>query len=155
MRTIYFLLGPPGCGKTTWANDQIRAREDVATVHLDGIRAAAFGSKRAFWDNPNAERRATVRNLYQTIFNQLLSFTEHHIILPNVNVDPWFWENAKALAETYNCVVEPVFLGTVSLEELLKRNQVRPAEDQLKPHIVEEYYNNFHAPDAWWRSIMS
>lgn len=153
MRTIHFTIGPPGCGKTTFANNMVRERSDIATVQLDGIRAALFGSKRAFWDNPSDDRRLVVRKAYGILFKNLLKNTKLDIILPNTNLNVHFYDHAVALAAEFDCRIEVHVFDAVTLGELLERNAIRPMEDRLEPHIVEEYWQAFADPEAYWRKL--
>lgn len=152
-RTIHLTIGAPGSGKTTFANELIRSRPDVATVHIDGIRSALFGSKRAFWDNPTDERRQLVRSVYSQLFRDLLKYTGMDIVLPNTNTDIRFYSEALAWADEFRCDLKIKLFDQVSLAELLRRNELRCDEDRLQPHVVEEYYERMIAPDRWWRNF--
>lgn len=152
-RTIYFTIGAPGSGKTTFANELIRSREDVATVHLDGIRSALFGSKRAFWDNPTDERRQIVRSVYSQLLRDLLKYTSMDIVLPNTNTDIRFYSEAVDRAEEFKCDMKIKIFNQITLPELLKRNAERCEEDRLKEHVVGEYFERMTDPNRYWRSF--
>lgn len=153
MRTIHFTIGAPGSGKTSYANRLIRERSDVGTVHLDGIRCAAFGPKRAFWDNPTPERREFCRNMYAKLFNDLMKWTEWDVVLPNTNTDPWFYEHARHMASQYKSDLN-IILFDVPLDELLRRNARRDFEDQLKVPTVIEYWERLQREDRYWKDLV-
>lgn len=154
-RTIHFTIGAPGSGKSTFANELIRARDDVATVHLDGIRCALFGSKRAFWDNPTPERREYVRLTYQRAFEALMEDRagSWDIVLPNTNTDVWFYEHALDMSKAYGYQLQ-IKLFDVPINVLLRRNAARPFEDQLKVPTVVEYWERLQREDRYWKDLV-
>lgn len=152
MRTIWFTIGPPGCGKSTFANNLVSQRADVATVHRDGIRAALFGSKRAFWDNPTEERRQLVRQFFTMTLERLLKRTELNIILPNTNLDLSDWHYTWDKAAEFKCSVHTVIFSELTFDDVCQRNVKRHSDDQLSMGHLTRYFDKYNAPDAYWRN---
>lgn len=159
-RTIHFMIGPPGCGKTTLSIGLVRGNPNSATVHLDGFRAAIAGSKRAFWDNPTPERKGLVDWLYDRTLVRLLWDTDFDIILPNTNLDQLRHDrlysriNEMTRARREQIHIQHHIFDAVPLKDLLEINMRRGPDDQLEPSVVVDYYNRMHAPDAYWRTLI-
>lgn len=152
-RKMVVTCGAPGCGKTTYALMWLReGHGHRAVVSLDGLRHALFGSKRAFWDSgPTDEMSDMVRNAYAKVVWDLASHTDWDIMLPNTNLDGWFWLHAEHVAGTFGMDLETRVFMEVGLEELLARNALRPHEDRLEEHVVRDYYERFCHEGAIWR----
>ncbi|QIG74924.1 polynucleotide 5'-kinase and 3'-phosphatase protein [Rhizobium phage RHph_I72] len=149
-RRLHFTIGPPGCGKTTLAQTFLQ-QPKRAVVSLDGLRHALFNGKRAFWDNPTEERRWLVRKAYDAMCYDLRERTDWDIMLPNTNLDPWFWDHAQMCFYQWDIVVH--IFDDVPLKTLLERGAQRPVEDKISPEVITEYYERFIAHDAYWRSL--
>lgn len=152
-KTIWVTIGPPGCGKTTWATKFCREYPNAVCVNLDGIRHAVYGSKRTFWDNPAPIRREVVDAVYQNMLRGFCIHQFRNIIVPNTNLRKVYWDEITEFAKEYGYKVRALVFDHVSWPALLDRNDVRPLEDRLEPKVVMQYYEEFMAPDAYWRSI--
>lgn len=152
-RKVWFTIGAPGCGKTTLATTLVTLSLDVATVHLDGIRAALFGSKRAFWDSYDEMRARAVRERYSDQLEWLITKTLFDIVIPNTNLDVSYYNEAKELCDIYGLDFIPIVYDNVTFHELVERNALRAREDQLDIITLQRYWQEFNHADAYWRNI--
>ncbi|SOK58341.1 3'-phosphatase, 5'-polynucleotide kinase, phage-associated [Yersinia phage fHe-Yen9-04] len=100
MPTLTLTVGLPGCGKTTWANEQVRtSRSKTVNVNLDDVRQTMAGSHSNYKFRKDNE---------QYVQNAQYSAAEHaavngwNIIVSDTNLNPTVRNKWKEFAKKYN-----------------------------------------------------
>jgi predicted kinase len=147
---LTFTVGVPGSGKSTLARQLIG--EGSVQISKDELRTQLFGSKHRYW-RLWEENRMSVEPVLEAAFHHLidgLMSVRSDIVLSNTNLRWCDVEKPLEFANSHGYRVRAIVLPR-SLDELLKRNEMRPGEDWLRPQDIRLYHDRFEDPEAWWR----
>ena len=130
MMRIILTVGPPACGKTTWAENYIKEHPEFVNVNRDDIRYALFGR----YYNVN-EIEVTSRQKERVI--KVLQ-SGKSVIISDTNLNDAFiyvWEN---IAKEFGIELEYKHFFGVSLADLLERNKNR--ERVVPERVIRDMY---------------
>lgn len=130
MSKIILTVGPPACGKTTWAESYIKENPKFVNINRDEIRYALFGR---YYDVN--ENEVTIHQKEQVI-KALQSGKS--VIISDTNLNEAFiyvWEN---IAKEFGIELEYKHFFGVSLADLLERNKNR--ERVVPERVIRDMY---------------
>lgn len=133
MMRIILTVGPPACGKTTWAENYIKEHPEFVNVNRDDIRYALFGR----YYNVN-EIEVTSRQKERVI--KVLQ-SGKSVIISDTNLNDAFiyvWEN---IAKEFGIELEYKHFFGVSLADLLERNKNR--ERVVPERVIRDMYTRW------------
>lgn len=134
----YILIGPAGCGKSTYAQQLLIINPDAIYISSDDIRKQVTG------DESDMSRDSYVWHLVRTYFENALR-DDKHIIFDATNYKRKSRKDFICLAKQYNSRVIAVDCFTGLDETEVKRrnkNRVRVVPD----FVIEKMCREFAAP---------
>ena len=152
---VTITVGAPGSGKTTWARSLPPV--DNIVLSLDDFRLAMFGSKTAYWQEVVPVHGDEIRGLVWQCYASALDKVLHagwpgHIILCNTALDQKTVERDFPILQKHG-VIPRLRVYDVDLDELLRRNARRSADEHVQEDYLTQCYGVLHREDAWWRTI--
>lgn len=146
MSGITFTIGPPGAGKSTWADKHLS--KECLRIERDRFREALFGSRKAYWEHP-VPRRVRSLAVGSAMYQAAKAWPRH---LPIAMTDTCIhWRTVKNFWNLRSSRRLVIF--KTSLETLLERNLTRPEEHRLPEDDVRTYYQDFINPEAWFQKV--
>lgn len=170
MTKLVIPQGLPGSGKSTYAHSCAAEDPRTVVVSLDGLREVLKGSRQQYHNAEESLRKehrkaegdglkeshakevedksASQRSkpLTSIVVDTAMTMTRtlltsgYSVVYDAQNLNPRGVEELRKLAEECNAEVEVVPMPALSLAELLKRNSVRPKEDQVpEEYLVKQY----------------
>lgn len=146
--SLVITIGCPGSGKSTWAEANLEPTR--LRLERDRFRECLFGSRRAYHEH-RFERSAKSAAVTQAMMSAMIywpiadwAVTDTGLDLPAVQ--PFIY-HAQRVGVPIQLVVfdRPYML-------LLERNATRDEEHRVPEDILQERYQKFCDPEAWWRS---
>jgi predicted kinase len=133
-KTIYMMKGLPASGKSTWAKEFVKGRQDVIRVSNDDLRLLMFN--RAF-SKPDTKHISIVReSMIQYAIDRGLS-----VVIDNCNLHPKHHRNYSELAVKYNYNFEVKDFTSTPLGECIRRDKLR--DGKVGAWVIVDMYNHF------------
>lgn len=124
-------------------------------LELDQFRVALHGSKNRYWRL--YEKDPSIGGQLQDVFMGALRAALQRpgdLVLSNTHLLPEFVDPVVEVLQKYPPLMPRfVVFSSVSLNELIRRNDLSNGEDRVPPDIIGRDYARLHAPDAWWRAV--
>ncbi|USM11479.1 polynucleotide kinase [Citromicrobium phage vB_CbaS-RXM] len=156
-------IGSPGAGKTTFF-DQLDL-PDHLRLEKDRFREAMFGTRRAYWDRPEAEKHKMVKVSMKAA---MLAWPHHKVCLTDTGTEEeailyfaraanmrfrnW-WDGRLHTSKPCKGIPILLILFEQPLEVLIERNRTRPEEHRIDETLLTEKYDLIYGKEAWWRAI--
>jgi predicted kinase len=150
--TIIFTVGPPGAGKSTYA--EALAGPDVLRLERDRFREAIFGSRRSYHDAVAKDRRLSFMvgsTMFSCMSASLQERLHNTIIISDTNI---YWDAVKrfhTLAQKYGAKVI-VALFPTPLDALIERNETRPEEHRVPVDVITKMHQDLGQSFPWWKN---
>ncbi len=150
MGTVFFTVGCPGAGKSTYAD--MLTLSGWQKLCMDDFRIAIWGSKQNYWRAVNAggddaeNAKITLDVVYQAAFDRLTS-SNCNVVVANTHTKYGEPEFLKA-RERRNSVRIVVF--RTPYETLVVRNNERPEDDRVSTEYLDKQYDDFTELTGWW-----
>lgn len=136
MTKIILTVGPPACGKSTWALDQVRkSNGKFKRLNLDDIREML---------GINAFNPAEEKVVQEAMYAMGLKFLRrgYDVIADNTNLSDKSWINWCEIARKVgNCSVEEKHFEIPKFSELLKRNARR--DRNVPEGVIHKMYDKW------------
>lgn len=131
------LIGPPGSGKSTWAQTYIDFVDSKAViVSRDGFRKMFKGDYRVDQDS---------EKLITTAVNSVVTeaLKKHDVILDACHCKMSY---IKEVIDTFGKIADIDYrlMENLTLEELINRNTVRTAEKQVPVDVIKRFKDGFN-----------
>lgn len=146
---LIITVGCPGSGKSTWADANIP--DTALRLERDRFRECLFGSRRGYHESPlsPSARSAVITESMLAAMekwpNSYWAVSDTGLFLPSVR--PFMLE---AFEQDASCMITLVVFDR-PWEYLLEVNRNRLTEHRVPEDILEDMFNAFNKPDAWWR----
>ena len=119
-------VGFPGCGKSTWANQQAAAEPKLVLVSRDDIRATIRPEGTwNFDERTNRDDEALVTLIQRNMVILALS-QGRPVIVHNTNLYPWQYADLLEVADKCGAEVRYQSFLDVPIEECIRRDAPRP-----------------------------
>lgn len=138
MKTVYFLQGLPGSGKTTWALDMVKKSQgSIVRVNKDELRATLHAGEHS---KGREEQILETRDFI--IISSLRA--GKHVIVDDTNFHPKHLNKVREIARAYGAKLE-VKLFDVPLEECIARDIKRAKP--VGAVVIRDMYNKYLRKD--------
>lgn len=137
MLTVYFTIGLPASGKSTWAKNKLnKSPNSIKRVSQDDLRAML--------DNSHFSKgnEKFVLSLQDTIIKTALEDGKH-VIVDNTHLSPKHEARIRELIKDL-AMLEIVDFRHIALETCLERDLKRP--NSVGEKVIRDMYNQFIAP---------
>ena len=141
---ITITRGLPGCGKSTWAHEQVRNDiKNTVVLSADSVRKMCFDS---FWQRDRSNRNITESFVSKCIMNlAILGLDEHkHVIIDETNLSSRSLNKWDNLAKTYNIELNIQDFTDVPLDVCLDRDAAR--DRSVGESVIKQKYRQFIKP---------
>lgn len=135
---IYLLIGPPCSGKSTWSKNKLKQNSNCVRFNRDDLRIML--------SNTMTPDKIVENTITKMINNGIKNAIEEgkDVIIDQTNCKSKYIDN---FIEEFGYItdIQPVYFD-ISLEELLKRNQLRSLETKMLPipeNIIINMYKNY------------
>lgn len=147
--TLYITIGPPGAGKSTWADMNLAS--GILRLERDRFRECLMGSRRAYHESL-FERGKLSAVVTQSMLSAMIYWPIPHWAVTDTGLDlpavqPFIW-HAERIGEPIELVIFPA-----DAELLHNRNLERHHDHQVPVHILSERLEKYNDPEAWWRTV--
>ena len=137
MLTVYFTMGLPASGKSTWAKNKVdKSPNSIKRVNKDELRAMLDNS---YFSKGNEK---FVLNIQDAIIKESLE-NGKHIIVDNTHLAPKHEARIRELIKGL-AVLEIVDFRDVALETCIERDLKR--SNSVGEKVIRDMYNQFIAP---------
>jgi predicted kinase len=138
---LWVLVGPPGCGKSTYAEKLVKEHENTVIVSTDDIRKEIFNSEEI--QKKGKKGGSTIwGEAYQRMEN-LLSFEKKNVIFNATCINYQMRQNLISKAQKRKIPIHIIYFLT-DLETCLKNNKSR--KRQVPEDILISIYKNIQIP---------
>lgn len=141
MNILIATVGLPGSGKTTWADNHVRA---------DGSRTFVIVNRdciRRMLRKPHGEAEGLVTHIHHEAIRSALAMA-YHVICDDTNLNQVHLNELQSIAEENHADfrVEGSFLS-VPVAECMRRNSARPREERIPNGVIRAMYETWR--DQW------
>ena len=148
MKEVKVLIGPAGCGKSTYAKSLMNQYKDqfkqIIVLSSDSIRYKIFGDL----SYQNKEDHVKVFNhMNQEYKNLLQTYDDILIIYDATNLTRKRRHSLYNMSKKYNAYHENVIFFT-SLNELIFRNATRDIDKQVPEKVILNMYKKIQTPQV-------
>lgn len=145
--SLTITIGCPGAGKSTWADANLS--HDTLRLERDRFREAIFGSRQAYHESL-IDRRDRSRVITEAMGAAMTNWPHRKYAVTDTGLDepavrPFMdyalWVGAPIKLVVFYC----------GWDMLVARNSTRPEAHRIPHDILEERFQAFENPEAWWR----
>lgn len=141
---LILTIGPPGCGKTSWANETFGP--NWLKLERDALRRALFGGKKSYFNSPfSPKERSKVITLVGR--QSIRAWPNDKVVCFDTNL---FWFTTQHFIREFQTKDVKLVLMKMDWETCLERNNARPTDDIVPESELREYWREFVSKDAWW-----
>lgn len=137
MKTLYFLRGLPGAGKTTWAT------EKLAALNVSGMTMAIRTSKDEIRNQLGGVVETKVIRKETELVTEALE-AGRDVIMDNTHFNPRHERRYRLLAEQYGYTFELKSFTDVPLEECIRRDRNRT--NSVGEAVIRRMHAQYLAP---------
>ena len=146
---LHMTVGPPGVGKTTWANKKKREL-GPSCLHLsrDSLRDAVFGSKAEFFSKDCPLDVIPASQLIKKLMVTTLNGWPNTLVLnSDTNV---YEQSAKFLVDRWNKSGVHIYYFKISEKLYNERNATRALEDRVPKDRLRTMWLAYTQKKPWW-----
>lgn len=158
---VVILVGPPGCGKSSYADKIVACHEPgkVQILSLDRFRIAIWGSKSNYWaQRDNGKIKQQLSTTYDLALSTAIAFKAFEtLVIDNCHISGPNWGGSNTIDKVMVCCTQAginpdIKVFRLPLAVALQRNDLRPVTDRVPRFVVSDGWDRHESPEAWWRT---
>lgn len=138
MKTLYFTIGLPASGKTTWSKKMQESDPNIVRVNKDDLRQLLHAGK---WSNHNEKQVLRIRD--QVVHDSLSM--GRHVIVDDTNFHEKHETTMRSIARGNGAKFEIVDFTDVPLQTCIERDSKR--ENPVGKKVIYDMYNKYLKKD--------
>lgn len=141
-------VGPPGSGKSTWADDNLPP--EALRLERDRFRECLFGSRRGYHEHPMG-RDAKSHIITSAMYSVMQEWPHPCWAITDTATR---YDSVKPFINFAQIDGAPIRLVVFERDEdfLWTNNRVRPHAHRIPEDILRDMIGEFNSRDAWWRT---
>lgn len=139
--SLYYTIGIPASGKSTWAKEQVRKNPKIRRVNKDDLRAMVDAGE---WSR---DREKTILAIRDAVIEEVLS-SGQSVIVDDTNFAPEHPKRFKELAEKHGAELKVKDFTHVPLATCIERDSQRP--NSVGEAVIRKMHKQYLFKENSW-----